>query len=175
MITQYVKGNIVEVFKSGNDIAHGCNCFCMMGAGVALQLAEAYPPIRLIDSVTKSGAYEKLGDLTYATHKNEVNICYNLYTQYSPGADVNYGAIFNSFKYLNQIRKNSARSLYIPRIGSGIAGGDWKLIEKLINLATPSINIIVVDYCENTPVPTKADNQLKKDLEFLMALEKGQI
>ncbi|WWS23940.1 hypothetical protein vBKpnAMK2_00291 [Klebsiella phage vB_Kpn_AM_K2] len=37
-------------------------------------------------------------------------------------------------------------ALYIPKIGAGIAGGDWELIEKLINLATPDIDIMVVEY-----------------------------
>lgn len=175
MIVEYVKGNIIEVFRSGNDIAHGCNCFCAMGAGVAYQLAQAFKQIEAIDRDTVPGSRAKLGDLTYATHDNDVNVCYNLYTQYEPGPCVDYGAIFNVFKYLSQIRKNSTRSLYIPRIGAGIAGGDWKLIEKLINLAAPNISIIVVDYCPDDPIPSKADNQLKHDLEFLMALEKGQV
>lgn len=149
MITQYIKGDIVEIFRLGNDIAHGCNCFCTMGAGVAAQLAENFKQIYAIDKDTKCGDLEKLGDCTFATHDNDHNVCFNLYTQFNPGANVDYGAIFNAFHSLRHIRHGLARPLYIPRIGAGIAGGDWKIIEKLINLATPHVSIIVVDYCPN--------------------------
>lgn len=152
MITGYIKGNIVELFmKHECDIAHGCNCFTTMGAGVAGQLAKAYPPILDID-IDEDRYYDnnlaKLGTHTRAIHKKGTAYCYNLYTQYAPGPNVDYGAIFNAFHELNSGRIVYNRPLYIPKIGAGIAGGDWELIEKLINLATPDIDIMVVEYEE---------------------------
>lgn len=149
MITQYIKGNIVEIFSEGNDIAHGCNCLCVMGAGVAGQLRSEFPQVFNADEYEDRFYQEKrlkLGLISIADHINDVNVCYNLYTQYNPGPSIDYGALLNCFIKLNQSRKNINRTLYIPRIGSGIAGGDWKIIEKLINIATPNIKIVVVDY-----------------------------
>lgn len=152
MINQYIKGDIVKLFmKHGADIAHGCNCFTTMGAGVAGQLAKAYPPILEVDEkedYSYSNTYEKLGNYSKAINKNNSAICYNLYTQYAPGPFVDYGAIFNAFSNLNAERLDSNKILYIPKIGAGIASGDWELIEKLINLATPDIDITVVEWSE---------------------------
>lgn len=169
MIREYVKGDIVELFRTGNDIAHGCNCFHTMGAGVAGQLAQNFKQVPGADHCQSVYAdHEKLGFFTHAVHDNDTNVCYNLYTQFEPGPNVDYGAIFNAFSALNKIRKNS-KSLYIPRIGAGIAGGDWKIIEKLINLATPDIQIVVVDYCAN---PVILDTGEVVSLDFLEIADK---
>ncbi len=152
MIREYVKGNIVELFRSGNDIAHGCNCFCVMGAGVAGQLRSQFPQVAEADDLEDdyfTDKRHKLGGFSIADHDNGVNVCYNVYSQYKPGPSIDYGALLNCFMNLNKVRKDIPRSLYIPRIGAGIAGGDWNIIEKLINIATPNINIVVVDYCPN--------------------------
>lgn len=47
MTITYVKGDILDVAKEHqvDIIAHGCNCFHTMGAGVAARLAKAYPAI----------------------------------------------------------------------------------------------------------------------------------
>lgn len=44
---EYVNG---DIFKGKDDvIVHGCNCFCNMGAGIALQVAKYYPEAKNID------------------------------------------------------------------------------------------------------------------------------
>lgn len=167
MITQYIKGDIIEIFRKGNDIAHGCNCFCVMGAGVAGQLRSEFPQVREADDFEDTyfeNDRDKLGKFSIADHLNNVNVCYNIYSQYNPGPSIDYGALLNCFMNLNKARKDIKRSLYIPRIGAGIAGGDWKIIEKLINLATPDISIIVVDYCPNA---TELDTGEVISLDFL--------
>lgn len=167
MITQYIKGDIVEIFRLGNDIAHGCNCFCVMGAGVAGQLRSEFPQVAEADDLEDDYFTDKrykLGKFSIADHLNGVNVCYNVYSQYNPGPSIDYGALLNCFINLNKARADIKRSLYIPRIGAGIAGGDWKLIEKLINLVTPNISIIVVDYCPN---PVVLDNGETISLDFL--------
>lgn len=42
MIVKYIKGDIVALFTEGKNIAHGCNCFHTMKAGVAGQLTKAF-------------------------------------------------------------------------------------------------------------------------------------
>lgn len=153
MITKYIKGDIVSLFLEGDIIAHGCNCFHTMGSGVAGQLAKAYPPILAIDKTTYLGNLEKLGTFTQATGNNG-QICYNLYTQYEPGPNLDYGALVNCMIELNRTAKGLLFKprIYIPRIGCGIAGGDWDKVYQLINLFTPDINLVVVDY--ESPLPT---------------------
>ncbi|BAQ22767.1 hypothetical protein AU156_gp117 [Edwardsiella phage PEi20] len=39
--------------------------------------------------------------------------------------------------------------IYMPRIGCGIAGGDWEKVSVLIDMFTPNLNIIIVDWDGN--------------------------
>lgn len=148
MIKQYIDGDIVKIFLEGHNIAHGCNCFHTMGAGVAGQLAKAYPPILAIDkSETFLGDTEKLGTFTQATGLKG-QICFNLYTQFNPGPNLDYGALVNCMIELNHWAEYHLikPTVYIPRIGAGIAGGDWEKIKTIIDWFTPDVDIIVVDW-----------------------------
>lgn len=148
MIVKYIDGNIVKLFLEGNHVAHGCNCFHLMGAGVAGQLAKAYPPILEVDkSDTFLGDTEKLGNYTKAVGKKG-QFCFNLYTQFDPGRNLDYGALANSMINLNKWAENLLvpPTVYMPRIGCGIAGGDWEKVKTLINLFTDNVRIIIVDW-----------------------------
>ena len=148
MITKYIKGDIVKLFLEGHNVAHGCNCFHSMAAGVAGQLAKAYPPIAAIDKAdNRCGDDRKLGGATVATGHNG-QICFNLYTQFTPGRDLNYGALVNCMIELNSWAGNTIVPIviYMPRIGCGIAGGEWEKVSVLIDMFTPNINIIIVDW-----------------------------
>lgn len=156
MITKYITGNIVSLFKSGYNVAHGCNCFHTMGAGVAGQLAAAYPVVLNADKgLSELGDKEKLGTFTRAVKlhgqdDHEV-YCFNLYTQYEPGPNLDYGALVNCMIELNQWgdRMIVPPTIYMPRIGCGIAGGDWEKVSVLIDMFTPNLNIIIVDWDGN--------------------------
>lgn len=148
MIIKYITGDIVKLFLEGGNIAHGCNCFHQMGAGVAGQLARAYPPIYAIDKAnTLMGDSYKLGTFTKATGKFG-QICFNLYTQYEPGPNLDYGALVDCMIELNQWGSNKINPpvIYTPRIGCGIAGGDWEKVSVLIDMFTPNLNVIIVDW-----------------------------
>jgi O-acetyl-ADP-ribose deacetylase (regulator of RNase III) len=45
MSIKYVKGNIITLAKEGefDVIAHGCNCFCNFGAGLARDIKREFP------------------------------------------------------------------------------------------------------------------------------------
>ena len=148
MIVKYIDGNIVKLFLEGNHVAHGCNCFHLMGAGVAGQLAKAYPPILEVDkSDTFLGDTEKLGNYTKAVGKKG-QFCFNLYTQFDPGRNLDYGALANSMINLNKWAENLLvpPTVYMPRIGCGIAGGDWEKVKTIIDLFTDNVRIIIVDW-----------------------------
>lgn len=151
MIVKYIKGDIVKLFLEGKHVAHGCNCFHSMGAGVAGQLAKAYSPILSIDKAGSDyGCANKLGTFTRASlHRgSNANYCFNLYTQFEPGPNLDYAALLGAFIELDNFSASliTPLTVYIPRIGAGIAGGDWDKIELLINNFTPNTKIIVVDW-----------------------------
>lgn len=131
-----------------NYLAHGCNCFCTMGAGIAKQIATKYPKALEVDRETTSGDKKKLG--TFTVSETDGKHIFNLYTQYDYGKDkanLNIEALADSFTALNQYmvdNKINHLPLLIPRIGAGLAGGKWHDIIRRIDSAAPNLNIIVV-------------------------------
>lgn len=70
-----------------------------------------------------------------------------MYTQfyYGKGKNVDYTAIERGFRKLNKkILSVPTKTVAIPLIGAGLAGGDWKIISEIIEASTPDIKEITV-------------------------------
>jgi O-acetyl-ADP-ribose deacetylase (regulator of RNase III) len=135
-----IKGNLIDLAEQGhfNVIVHGCNCFHTMGSGIAKEIKARYPRAYRADTdFTVKGDINKLGHYSWAIvaepNKHEF-IILNAYTQYRYGKDgthVDYDAIQRVFE---TIAKNFGdKVIGYPKIGAGLAGGDWNTIETIIN------------------------------------------
>ena len=127
---QYVRGNLLT--SDCDIIAHGCNCFNSMSGGIAALIARKFPEAQRADNQTEPGDRGKLGRYTKSHGKPTI---FNLYTQYNPGPDIDYSAVRQAFTAMyNNLRSRNLLSLKIgiPKIGAGIAGGDWGKIESII-------------------------------------------
>lgn len=140
---QYFNGDVIKAFKECKQnccLIHGCNCFNTMGAGVAKQIKEQFPNAYIVDNQTLCGDISKLGSYTsYSFSDNGVNkTIFNAYTQYHYGKvphkqfNLDYEALeLALLKIDSQLDDNII--IYMPKIGAGLAGGDWNEIEKIIN------------------------------------------
>ena len=148
MPIEVLKGDLLEKIDEFNVIVHGCNCFCVMGAGIALQIKKKFPQAYMADLDTIAGDKSKLGTYTKAMH-NQTTII-NAYTQYSTTNEVNvdYNAIREVFTKLN--KHYSGSLVGIPKIGAGLAGGDWDKIYDIISEVTPDLYIKVIEYESNS-------------------------
>ncbi len=159
MITSTIKGDlIVELMKMKYDaIVHGCNCFCTMGKGIAKTIKLKFPEAYAEDCKTAIGDKNKLGTYTKADVSKKTGkpgtYIINAYTQYDyrktyDGTNINvdYGAIKNVFTSIN--KDFMGKKIGIPKIGAGLAGGDWNRIVEIINSVTPDINIELVEFVE---------------------------
>lgn len=150
-IVKTVKGDLIAMFKDRqfHEIVHGCNCFHLMGSGIASQIAMEFPEAAKVDKLTKYGDIKKLG--TYEAAETVNGFIVNMYTQFQPGRvpkkqDL-YDAIKKGFIELDGgFRSPIPWKVGIPLIGAGIAGGNWPKIAKIINEVTPNLDIIVVEY-----------------------------
>lgn len=133
---EYQKGDLLAVTEG--VIAHGCNCLGVMGSGVALAVKNKYPraykeylgTLRQYKEVDIS----PLGKCQLVFIEGDLVVA-NLFTQYSvatyPGeVVVDYQAIRSAFSYLKYY---TYEVINIPKIGAGLAGGDWNIIEQIIN------------------------------------------
>jgi O-acetyl-ADP-ribose deacetylase (regulator of RNase III) len=146
-IVKKVKGDLLELFKSGETplIAHGCNCLNIMGAGIAFQIAEQFPEAYKVDKEFPLPPLYRLGD--YSVAKVEQGVILNFYTQYMPGANFEYSALKSCLRKLSKEAIATERyiTLAVPMIGAGIGKGDWEIIEKLLE-QQEYLLITVVEY-----------------------------
>ena len=134
---KYAEGDLITLAIKGDFdvIVHGCNCFCTMGAGIALSIQQEFPEAYAADLVTSKGDHHKLGSFSYATinrDSHEFTII-NGYTQFHYHGDatlVDYDAVRKLFRKIQE-QYNGKRIAY-PKIGAGLAGGDWKKIADII-------------------------------------------
>lgn len=136
----YRKGCLIEAFDNGeiDVLIHGANCFNTMGAGVALHLKNRWPEVFEVDkNKSVKGDKGKLGGTTrvWVDRKcGSAGLVINAYTQYKYGRGVHcdYDAITEVFTTIKEFHHNFG-SIGIPKIGAGLAGGNWGLIEHLID------------------------------------------
>lgn len=133
-----VEGDLIDLALQGtfDVIVHGCNCFCTMGAGIARSIQMQFPEAYAADLMTTKGDRNKLGYFSSATvTENGHNITIiNGYTQFQPSGPlplVDYDAVERLFKKIK--KEFSGKRIGYPKIGAGLAGGDWQKIEKIIS------------------------------------------
>lgn len=136
MITYY-KQDLTPVLleKDFQVFAHGCNCFCTMGAGIAKIVKKIFPEVFAADQKTIKGSSSKLGTIDPVWIDPE-HVVVNAYTQFKfwgEKSPVDYKAIESCMKSLNEFMDvNNYSWLTLPKIGAGLAGGNWDVIEKII-------------------------------------------
>jgi O-acetyl-ADP-ribose deacetylase (regulator of RNase III) len=130
----YRKGDIVKAFsnKEINTLAHGCNCQKVMGGGIARQISNKYPIVYDFDKKLKLLPEQRLGTINIVGIQD--NYIINCYSQleFGYGLQVDYEAIRSCMKQLNEFNKDNI-ILGMPKIGAGLGGGDWNIIEQIIN------------------------------------------
>lgn len=189
-----IKGDLIAMALNGNFdvIAHGCNCFCTMGAGIAAQMAKTFNSnFYHLESKYFKGNINKLGSIdsqrvwinledskitcdemfdTGVVIFYEYNylpedlfigkevyrkLCtdlhklfiVNAYTQYNLGANLDYEALALCLRKINHVFKG--KHIGLPKIGCGIAGGDWEIVKKTIQKELKDCNVTIVIYEES--------------------------
>lgn len=141
-MVKYAKG---DVFKSGAGIiAHGCNCIGGFGSGVAGHIRTLYPHVAAAYTHKHENGGWKLGDVQFVNlydHRSNSShpITYwivNCATQqeYYPRNKVHadYDAIRTCMEKVKEFAEFQGRTIAIPKIGAGLAGGDWNIIEGIL-------------------------------------------
>jgi len=129
-----INGDLIELGKNNefDIILHGCNCYNVMGAGIAAQIAQQFPDAEMADNETLRGDAGKLG--TYTIGMSGRLVILNCYTQFgisSTGNDVFEYTAFE--RVLDKIAHRFGKwRIGLPLIGMGLAGGDEGRIVPMI-------------------------------------------
>lgn len=156
MIT-YRQGDLIALAKQGtfDVVVHGCNCFCRMKRGIAPQMAEAFGCDHFpLEALVFEGDRNKLGQIDYQSillPSGKELIVVNAYTQYhwkEPGPfgiPLDYDAFLSCFSKIN--KAFPGKKVGIPKIGAGLAGGDWPRIEGILKDVCGDLEeLTVVEY-----------------------------
>jgi O-acetyl-ADP-ribose deacetylase (regulator of RNase III) len=107
-----------------------------MSAGIAHAIQLQFPEAYAADLLTTKGDRNKLGYFSSASvieNDHPITIV-NGYTQFHYSGTpplVDYEAVQQLFKRIK--KEFSGKRIAYPKIGAGLAGGDWDTIHKIIN------------------------------------------
>lgn len=154
----YLIGDATQPIIRENEysvIVHCCNMLGAWGAGFVIPLAKRYPNARssYFNYIHKGNV--KLGDV------DEVKVTDNIYVANlmgqkflgkGPNGEIpcDYNAIEKGFLNIigSWFNRNEYYSIHMPRIGCGLAGGDWKVIEDIIKrtfIDMANVDVFVYD------------------------------
>jgi hypothetical protein len=157
-----VNGDLFEHVESGDTIVHIVNNVGAWGAGFVVPLGIRYPTAKQAYEYWAEGpsSIEKLWKLSAVTGSLKLGEIQIVICVESPGVHVvnmcaqnsvrssanpqplDYVALLQCLSWLKSFTPTHQR-LVMPRIGSGLAGGDWPKIRNLIQRELPDHDITV--------------------------------
>lgn len=140
---EYIKGDLFNDYHP--LIAHGCNSLGVMGSGFAKQVKAKFPDVYkqytqwFVDNKLHLGVVQIIP--TQYTDGTDTYIA-NCITQQGYGLGiqhVDYNAVDDCMqglathmKWAMKLRPSFWTHLAMPKIGAGLGGGDWSIIEPII-------------------------------------------
>lgn len=141
MKIEYIRGDLFQT--EVKHIMHGCNAQRKMGSGVALIVRNMHP-----DAYNAYLEWKELmlGNVQFVPSNGKVII--NAVTQQFYGKDgkkyVSYDAIETVMKKVNFILMSAdVKEVAMPKIGASLGGGNWNIIERIIEETMKEVKPIV--------------------------------
>lgn len=132
-MVKYVKGNLFQ--SDANIIAHGVNCQGAFGSGVAKTMSEVYPRAKSFYFAKFNKEGWKLGDVQFVAQPDGRCVA-NSATQdhFLPRTvcHADYPAISKTLTLVKEFAQRHNLTIALPKIGAGLAGGDWDTIKTII-------------------------------------------
>lgn len=168
-----IKGNLITLAYQGefDVIAQGNNCFCVQGAGIAVEFVKHFSTDTFnLENIKYKGDRSKLGKIDY----ERLSLCdydqkfkifpedcdtillnlyiVNCYTQYHYGKNhsdgvskpLDYDALTSCMQNINKVFKG--KRIGLPLIGCGLAGGEFNLIKNIIETELKDCDVTIVHY-----------------------------
>lgn len=149
---EYLKGNALNPVGEGKKIiVHCCNDVGGWGSGFVVAISKKWQqPEREYRSLATSK--RKLGNVQLIPVENDIMVA-NIIGQHDIKKNdynvppIRYEAIEVGLKKVSDFAKSTGASIHSPRIGCGLSGGKWSIMEKVFESAIDSsINVYVYDF-----------------------------
>lgn len=163
----YVEGDATEPQGEGEKIiAHICNDAGSWGAGFVLAVGKRWPRAELayrrLAANPKVGL--RLGFVQFVSFNNDITVA-NMIAQHGFGDEhgppIRYQAVEDCLISVMRHALVINASVHMPRIGCGLAGGEWAEIEPIIRriLIANDVDVVVYDF---VPVARKENGHEKQ-------------
>lgn len=137
-------------------IAHCANDIGGWGAGFVLAISKRWPQpeAEYRAWAQRASGRLNLGDVQFVSVGHGVTIA-NIIGQRNVGfqgaAAIRYGALAEGLVTVGIRAQITGESVHMPRIGCGLAGGNWDAVEPIIKetLCARDINVFVYDLLQN--------------------------
>ena len=157
MEIKYIKGDATEPIIIGDKysvICHCCNALGAWGKGFVVPLGQKYPIARekYLKFIKMTKEENRLGSVSFAKATDNIivaNIIGQYYTYPRDGKiPLDYEALEKGFRSVIEMfqTNNIPLTVHMPKIGCGLAGGDWNRVEEIIKNTFISSNIEVYVY-----------------------------
>lgn len=141
----HVDGNLLTDYQI-QAIAHSANCQCVMGAGIAASIKKLYPEAYQADMRADAKDENVLGNISYVIRNNFLGgpkAIFNLYGQNLTSRTsrmTNYEAIYSALVLMRSkvdaLFGDEPPTIGFPHgMGCGLGGGDWGIVERMIEVA----------------------------------------
>ena len=136
-IINYVQGDATNPIGEGvKIIAHIVNNEKKWGAGFVLAISKKW---KEPETMYRLKRFFRLGTVDYidVDMENKIIVA-NMIAQHGTGIDVygniplRYTALVDCLRDLDEMAEHLNASIHMPKIGSGLAGGNWDVIEQII-------------------------------------------
>lgn len=156
MALTYVVGDATKPTGSGVKIlAHVCNDKGGWGKGFvrAISARWAKPEKEYRAWFKGSDSDFSLGKVQFVEVRDNELFVANMvaqagYASLANPCPLDYDSLRTCLERVNEEALSMAASVHMPRIGTGLAGGDWAKIEALINEVLPQVPVIVYSLAE---------------------------
>jgi O-acetyl-ADP-ribose deacetylase (regulator of RNase III) len=152
---QYIKGDATSPQTSGNKIiVHVCNDIGGWGKGFVMAISKRWKtPEKQYREWFKTKNDFELGKVQFVQVEEDLWVA-NLIGQHKINKDENgdapirYNAIEEGLEAVSDFAKTNNASIHMPRIGCGLAGGKWEMIEPIIlkTLSNQDLKVVVYDF-----------------------------
>lgn len=146
----HISGDVTNISPNNNTIIpHICNDQGLWGRGFVLALDRKWPEPKM--AYTHKSQF-KLGSVGIVKVDDNIHVA-NMIAQHRTGRNrprppIRYGYLTDAMRQVAKLCREHKADIACPKFGSGLAGGNWHIIEQMIYEIWIDNNIKVTVYAK---------------------------